>query len=135
MSQSRIHDVKKERKKSLFLRELAAIVQRLGGEEPAIAQVFVSRVDLTDDYGACYVYLVPYTSFSQEIVDMAIEKLILYKPSIRRAIAESINPRYTPDIRFFFDEVKEKQYKIDQLLDKVHEELGATSPTCDTSKK
>jgi ribosome-binding factor A len=123
MDRSRVHDIKKERKKALYLREISALVQSLGEQEPSVAQVYVTHVEFSDDYGICNVYVIPYTSFSQEVCQKALDTIKLYKPSMRKALASKINPRYTPELRFFFDNVKEKQYKIDQLLDKVCEDL------------
>lgn len=122
---SRVHDVKKERKKALFLREITAFIQSIGQEEPLISQIYVNRVELSDDYKLCYIYVVPYATneAKQEIIDKAIEVLKLYRPSIRQAIAKKINPRYTPDVRFIYDAIKEKQQTVNDLLDKVHEEL------------
>jgi ribosome-binding factor A len=69
------------------------------------------------------VYLVPYENLSHETYQKAFERLKLYKPSIRKELAEKLNQRHTPDIKFLFDESKEKQYKIEKLLDKIHDEL------------
>ena len=48
--------------------------------------------------------------------------LILYKPSLRKALASAIPARYTPNLLFKFDAQYEKQRRIDDLLIKLKEE-------------
>lgn len=123
MLNPRFQEIKREKKKSLFLREIAALVQSLGGEDQTIAKVYVTRVDLSADTGICYVYFSTYGEFSEELFKDVLERLKLYKPSMRKAIARSIPGRYTPDLLFLYDKPKEKEFRINQLLDKASAEL------------
>jgi ribosome-binding factor A len=125
MTSPRLSEIKREKKKSLFFREVSSLVQQLSAEDAAVAKVYVTRVDFSQDYGLCYIYFSTYGAFSQEVFDAALDRLKLYKPSMRQILAKKIVGRYTPDLKFFYDTVKEKEYKINQLLDKVSEELSA----------
>lgn len=123
MFNPRCQNIKREKKKALFLREITAMVQALGGDDQAVAQVYVTRIDFSDDYGICHVYFSTYSEFSEELFSKVLERLKLYKPSMRKALAGRIQSRYTPDLIFFYDKTKEKAFKINQILDKVSEEL------------
>jgi len=131
MFNPRFQEIKREKKKSLFLREIASLVQSLGGEDKVVAQVYVTRVDLSADTGICYVYFSTYTEFSEELFKTVLERLKLYKPSMRKALAHTIPGRYTPDLLFLYDKPKEKEFRINQLLDKASEDLRASEKSQD----
>lgn len=120
-----MHEIKREKKKSLFMREISQMIQLIAESEPLVAKVYPTRLDFTNDYSACYVYLSTFGEFSETTFNEALEVLKLYKPSIRKELASRLNPRYTPDILFFYDNLKEKQSRIDALLDKVRDDLGS----------
>ena len=121
LRKSKVGEVKRERKKSLFLREISKLVQKISLDEKVIASVYVNRVDLSADTGILYVYFASYTD--KEAFDKALPFLKLYKPSMRKFLAGALKLRYAPNLVFLFDEKKEKVRKIESLLDKVHEEL------------
>jgi ribosome-binding factor A len=119
----RSHEIKREKKKSLFFRELSQIISLIANEEEPVQKVYVTKVDFSDDYGILYVYLSTVETFSEEVFERALGILKLYKPSIRKELATRLNPRYTPDIIFLYDKHREKQDRINALLDKVSQDL------------
>lgn len=119
----RNHEIKREKKKSLFFREISQIIQLISETEPLVTKVYPTKVDFSNDYGICYVYLSTFDEFSEETFEKSLEVLKLYKPSIRKELATRLNPRYTPNIVFLYDKVREKQSKIDNLLDMVRDDL------------
>ncbi len=127
MLNPRFQVIKREKKKALFLREITAMVQALGGDDQAVAQVYVTRIDFSADYGICHVYFSTFSDFSEVLFNTVLDRLKLYKPSMRKSLAKRIDGRYTPDLIFFYDKVKEKEHNINQLLDKVSEELRGSS--------
>lgn len=121
------HDIKREQKKALFLREISTIIQALSQDEKDISKVYVTRVDLSADTGICFVYFATYPDAQQsdpaKVFESVFPILKLYKPSMRSTLASTIKMRYTPNLVFLFDKTKEKERKINDLLDKVHEDL------------
>ena len=65
----------------------------------------------------CYIYFSTYTT--QEAFETMLPKLILYKPSMRAALAKEFQSRYTPDLIFYYDKIKDKERAIHELLDQV----------------
>lgn len=122
MKSNRI-DIKREKKKSLFFRELSLLIHKVTESEADVAAVYISRVDLSADNGIIYVYFASMQEPSKEIYEKALVKLKLYKPSIRKALAQTLQSRYTPDLLFLFDEKAEKVRNINELLDKVQQDL------------
>ena len=121
---------KREQKTSLFLREISSIIQTLVQDEPALLKVFITKVELAKNYSTCYVYFSTYTDKSD--FDEALEILKLYRPSIRKALGQAVSGRYVPDLRFVYDEDKEKERNILNLLDKVAEQDAELEPeSCD----
>jgi len=118
---SKAHEIKRERKKALFFREISSLIQKISEDEPVVRNIYVTRVELSADTGICYVYFSVHTDKS-EFKD-ALEVLKLYKPSMRSFLAKSLSLRYAPDLVFLYDEKREKIQKIDQLLYDVQKEL------------
>ena len=81
----------------------------------------LNRVELSPDKSHCFVYF--WCPGGVEEFSTKLEHLKLFKPSLKKAIAQEINSRYVPDIRFRFDAMHEKQQHIESLLDQVHGEL------------
>jgi ribosome-binding factor A len=117
------YEIKREKRKSLFFRELSQIIGLIANDNLAVQKVYVTRVDLSQDNGILYVFLSTYDVYSEEIFKEALEALKLYRPSIRKELASRLNPRYTPENIFLYDEIREKQDRIDSILDKVIQDL------------
>lgn len=101
---------------------------RIAYDEPIVAQIFLTRAELSSDGGICYLYFSAYGAPTVEgradVFKEACGRLILYKPSLRKALAQSMHSRYVPDLRFMFDEQREKEMRVNDILLKVGEELA-----------
>jgi ribosome-binding factor A len=113
-------NVKKAQKESVLLREIAGLFSNIMFDDSRLAGLFISRVQLSPDGGLCYVYF--FTSKGKEDFKEKLEFLKLYKPSLRKAIAQKLQARYTPDLKFEYDEQFEKEQKMNDLMDKLREE-------------
>ena len=120
MKKTKVHDIKREKKKSLFFREMSSLVQSISQDELAVAGVYVTRVELSADTGICFVYLSTFKE--KEYFDKALDILKLYKPSMRSELSNRICSRYTPNIVFKYDEAKEKERHMHDILDKIKED-------------
>lgn len=123
MKKSTASLVKREQKKNFLFQEIAALVRSLTADEPKLSSLFVTRVELSKDGGVCYVYFSTYTD--KEAFVQGLEILKLYKPSMRKALAQAMHSRYVPDLIFYYDEQKEKERHITKLLDKIQQEREA----------
>ena len=110
-------DIKRAQKERLLLREISQLFMKAAMDDPSLEGVFVSRIALSPDKGLCYIYF--YTPAGKDVFNEKLEVLKLYKPSLRSALAKAIPSRYTPDLLFKFDEVFEKEAKINALLDQL----------------
>ncbi len=111
--------VRRAQKESLILRELSQLYARIVADDQRLQGLTISRVKLSPDKSVCRVFL--FTPESHEIFQEKLGILILYKPSLRKALASSIDARHVPNIIFAFDDMLEKQQRIDTLLEKVKE--------------
>lgn len=129
MSRTRAQEVRRSKKKSQYLRELSSYLTRLAQDEPTLGQLYITRVELSPDGGMCYVYVSFYALRTEEekiaAFDEARKLLVVYKPSLRKALADSLHSRYVPDLRFAFDQNKEKEHRVTDLLTQVGDELAA----------
>ncbi len=117
---SSARDIKREQKKSFLLQELSSLILAIAQDESTVANVFITRVDLSSDGGVVYVYLS--TFGSKDTFEESLETLKLYKPSLRRELSKRMHSRYVPNIHFRYDEVKERTRKLDTLLQEISTE-------------
>jgi len=119
MSNFRSSAIKRAQKESLLQHELSMLLLTLSLDDSRLQGLSVSRIKLSHDKSICTVFL--YTSQGQMEFDEKLKVLVMYKPSVRKAIADTVPSRYVPQLVFKFDDQFEKQQRIDELLDKVKE--------------
>jgi ribosome-binding factor A len=114
MHNKRVSDIKRAQKTSLFLRAITTLFSQLTADNEELRSLYVNRIELTPDKSVCYVLF--YSPLGIEEFNKKLSFLILYKPSLRAALAKEINGRYTPEIVFKYDEAQERVDRIDTLL-------------------
>ncbi len=117
MFKKHVRDIKKAQKESLLLKEISRLFLQLTLDDRELEGLNVSRVKLSPDNSICTIYF--YTSAGIEEFEKKLPRIILYKPSLRKAISQDLALRHTPDLKFKFDNLVEKQIKIESLLDKI----------------
>lgn len=120
MTQSTVKTIKQAKKTALLFRELSQLFMRLTMDEPRLENLFISRVEMSRDGGICFIHF--YTPHGEKKFNEQLPILILYKPSLRKALSQQIAGRYTPELVFKFDDKFEKQSKLEALLDKIKTE-------------
>jgi ribosome-binding factor A len=89
-------------------------------DDPRLSGMYINKISLSSDGGTCTVlFLAPHGRAEFE------EKrpiLVLYKSSLRTALAKTSHGRYTPKLIFRYDEDQEKVDKINRLIDKLKDE-------------
>lgn len=109
-------------KESQFFREISQLFTQTAADDSRLKDLFITRVGLSADKSVCFIYF--YSYLGEEKFNADLDILILYKPSLRKALANSLNARYTPELIFKFDQQFKKQEKIENLLAKVKDELN-----------
>jgi ribosome-binding factor A len=122
MNPSNLSTIKRSQKESLLLKELSKLIHELMLDDKELLGLFINRVELSKNKGACIVYF--YDPQGPEIFEAKKHHLILYKPSLRKAIATTLNGRYTPELVFAYDTQFEKQQRIETILDKVKKDFS-----------
>lgn len=120
MSKKQVQDIKRAQKESLLLKEISSLFLQIILEDKELEGLSITRVKLSSDNKICTVYF--YTPAGLETFKEKLPKIILYKPSIRKALSQKLALRHTPELKFKFDNLVEKQIKIEQLLDKIKSE-------------
>jgi len=113
-------DVRRAQKESLFLKEISQLFHHIAIDDPKLSGLAVNRVRLSADKSICFVLF--YSPDGKEDFDSKFEHLKLYKPSMRKALSQAINARYTPELVFQYDEQFEKQDRIENLISKLKNE-------------
>ncbi len=113
-------EIKRARKESLLLKEISNFFLRIVQEEPNLQGLYISHVSLSSDCGICSVFF--HTSEGKKKFEEKLPLLILYKPSLRSALAKVVEGRYTPNLIFKYDEIFDKQQKVNDLIEKLKTE-------------
>lgn len=109
--------IRRAKRESHLFRIISSLFSQQAVEDPRLRDIFINRVELNADGSICYVFF--YTALGKNYFDDVLGHLILYKPSLRAAVAHELSGRYTPDIAFRFDEKFEKQQEMERLIDRV----------------
>jgi len=117
MISKRQQDVKHAQREAFLYREIASLFSRLMTNEPQLSGMFINRISLSPDRGLCTVYF--YTTAGRDTFKKQLPTLILYKPSLRDAIAKALQSRYTPEIRFAYDDQYDKQRRVEDLIEQL----------------
>jgi ribosome-binding factor A len=120
MNNPRIQLIKKGRKESLLLREISKLLLQTSLDDERLRGLFVTHVVLSNDKGVCFVYF--YSEGGEQDFQKKLEILTLYKPSMRKAIAQKVESRYVPELVFKYDAQFEKQKRVEEIIEKLKEE-------------
>ncbi|HSW76204.1 MAG TPA: ribosome-binding factor A [Candidatus Saccharimonadales bacterium] len=125
MNRTNLSQIKRSQKESLLLREISKMLHQLSLEDTALAGLFVNRVELSKNKGMCFIYF--YDPNGIEAFQEKNKRLVLYKPSLRKGIASALDARYTPELKFAFDEKFDKQQRIENIIEQVKKDFKKNS--------
>ncbi|NRB21708.1 30S ribosome-binding factor RbfA [Candidatus Dependentiae bacterium] len=114
MSNKDLRDRRRAQKEANMLREISKLFMQLSQDNSELAGISVSRVKLSPDKSHCTIFF--YLLDGEEKFQEKFSTLILYKPSLRKALSQAIPSRYTPDLVFKYDTLVEKQRRVDDII-------------------
>ena len=117
MINSRVREIKRAQKESLLLKTLSQFFWLIARDNPQLQRLTINRIRLSTDKS--HVTVLFYTPGGKKAFDELLSTIILYKPSLRKALAQSIASRYTPEILFEYDAQFEKQCELEETLNKI----------------
>lgn len=99
-------------------RELSKIMITEAKDE-TLKHVTITGCEVTSDLGLARVY---YTYMGDESLEAVAENLKVAEPYLRTVLANTIDIRHTPELRFIFDNSIEYGQNIERILNRLHEE-------------
>ncbi len=94
------------------------LVQR--AQDPHLRDITISRVELSDDLRHAKIY---YTLFPAQAQASKVNRSLVKATGFMRShLAKTLNLRFTPELRFWYDEEFEEVEKIERLLDEISQE-------------
>lgn len=112
--------IKRAQKESLLMQELSKMLLQLSLDDKSLQGIFINRVKLSPDKSVLTAFF--YCSEGQEVFQEKLKTLVLYKPSLRKALAAAVPSRYVPELIFKFDDLFDKQQRIDDILEKIKDD-------------
>ena len=113
-------NVRIERLNHTYQEEISMIImQEIKDEE--IKFVTITGVDVTSDLSFAKVYYTVLDDSKKESTEKALKNASGF---IRRELMDRMDIRYTPELDFKYDESIEYSKKIENIIDKIHEEEG-----------
>ena len=113
-------EVRRAKKAAVFLKEISQLFYQAAQDNPDLKDIYPSRVKFSPDMGMCVIYF--YSPHGRAYFEQKKPTLILFKPSLRTAVAGQIPMRRVPDFVFHYDDEYEKQQKVDDLISKLKAE-------------
>jgi len=113
--------IKKAQKESMFLREISKMFHSVSMEDNRLFGLFVNRVEISTNKSVCTIFF--YTTEGFEKYKELLEILKLYKPSMRKSLANEIKTRYVPEIQFEYDAKFEKQQRLELAMAQAAQEV------------
>ena len=114
-----MNEVKRSVRVAERLRQEVALGLR-GLRDPRIAGAFVTRVELTDDLQLARVHV----RLEHDADAQAKKKLLMglgaATSRLRRDAGRALGLRYTPDLRFFYDDGQDAAARVEELLREIH---------------
>lgn len=110
-------DIRRAKKEALYHKEISKLFLRLCIDDKNLSGIHISSVKLSPDKSVCTILF--YSDKGMNHFDKHLPDLILYKPSMRKAISQKIPSRYTPELVFKYDIQFEKQQKLEALFERL----------------
>ena len=109
--------------------ELTAVLMGGGVRDPAVSGAIVSAVRLSDDLRIARVYLRLLTTEPSDREKTALVRGMKRASGyLRRELTSRIQLKYSPELKFFWDEATDRGSRIEQVLSEIREdEDGAGS--------
>lgn len=111
-------NVKLERLNHLIQQEISIILMEEVRDED-LKFVTITGCDTSSDYSYCKVY---FTVLDEEKREAILEVLDGASSFIRSKLAERIDIRHTPELKFIYDTSIEYGEHIERIIDKIHDE-------------
>ena len=110
--------VRSEKVASLIKEELSTIIQR-NFSMAEYGFITVTEVRMSADLRIAKVYISIYGNEAKKNKSFSLLKS--HKPSIRLMLGRVIRLRFTPEINFYLDESIDRVFRIERIIQKIHE--------------
>lgn len=110
--------LKIERINSIFVKEISYILAN-EIKDKDIKFVTITACDVTNDLSFAKVYYTTLDDNRKKEVQKALNNASSF---IRKKLCERVDIRHTPELTFVFDESIEYGKKIEDIIEKIHEE-------------
>ena len=117
MSEIKQVGVRRAQKEKLYYKEISKLFLQILTDDRKLDGLYINGVKLSPDKSVCYILF--FSDKGQDDFQERLPDLILYKPSLRKALSQNIQSRYTPELKFKYDAQFEKQLKIENLFDRL----------------
>ena len=116
------HAKRSDRISVLIRRELSDILATKI-KDPRLRLVTITGVSLTDDLRSARVYFCVLEDERKESVLAGLDSAAGY---FKRELGDRLALRYTPELRFIFDESFDRADSLNRMFDAIHDEGGST---------
>lgn len=109
-------NIKTERIASQIVRELSNIIFT-EVKDDKLKNITITSASLTPDLGLAKIYYTFLDDYSRKEIQEELEKASAF---LRTKLAETIDIRYTPELRFIYDESIEYGTNIEKILEQIN---------------
>ncbi len=91
-------------------------------DDPRLAGVVVTRVEMTDDLGLLTVHVRMLTTEDEAARKSTLKALRGASTMLKRELVRRVRLRTVPELRFFYDEGQDRQARVEELLREIDAE-------------
>ncbi len=92
-------------------------------DDPRLLGIVITRVEMTDDLQLARIYVRRELGISDESERRALLRgLASASGKLRRDVGQALSLRYSPELKFFYDEGLDAINRVEELLKEIHAE-------------
>ncbi len=103
---------------SQIAREISEIILE-DAKDSLLKTISITNVDVAGDLSIAKVYFTSLSALEKETIEKEVNEAAGF---FRKELAERIDIRHTPELRFIYDDSIEYGQKIEDIIKKIHEQ-------------
>lgn len=122
MKKSKISEIKRARRSSFLFSTLSSFLLQIIQDNPQLATFSLTRVDLSEKGSLCTLFFTCEGGSAE--FQKNLSELVLFKPTLRHAISQTLDSRRCPELVFTYDHALDKARDLEAIfnaLDPIEE--------------
>jgi len=117
MKKSKVSHIKRARRSSFLFSELALSLIKITQDDSQLAALSLTRTELSEKGSACTLYFS--CMGGPAVFSEKLSRLVLYKPTLRHAISQTLHSRRCPELIFAYDHELDSARELEAVFNSL----------------